>query len=273
MSMYGVIHAARRIVDFRMVQPSKLRWERKRFLAPQGAAAYFGVYADFEEARRALPGSPGFNLGALAREYVQERSRRVFEYDYPVMRWLERAFTRGARRVLDIGGSVGVHYHAYRRYLDMPDALSWEVVEVPVIAAIGRELAKEHGTPALRFGTDLDEAVATRAHDVWLSAGALQYLEEGAHPARLLGRCRAPPAHLLLNKLPLYDGEDFVTTQNLGEGAFAPLHVCNADRFIRSIEALGYTLADRWDVHERALHVPGHPERSFPRFTGLYFAR
>ena len=58
-----------------------------------------------------------------------------------------------------------------------------------------------------------------------------------------------------------------------GCGAFAPLHVCNADRFIRSIEALGYTLADRWDVHERALHVPGHPERSFPRFTGLYFAR
>ena len=272
MSVYGAIRAARRIADWSMVQPSRLRWEERRFLDPQSVAAYFGVYASFAQARSSLPPGPGFNLGALAREYVQARTTRVFEYDYPVMRWLERAFGAGATRVLDIGGSVGVHYFGYRKYLDMPASLSWDVVEVPEIAAIGRGLASRWGAPGLKFATDLEEALRSASHDVWNSAGAIQYLED-AHPARLLGRCRTPPGHLLLNKLPLYGGEDFVTTQNLGEGAFSPVHVYNTGRFIQTIEEHGYVLEDLWDVNERTMHVPGHPERSFGCFTGLYFVR
>lgn len=272
MSMYGALRAARRIADWPMVRPSRLRWEERQFLDPRRVAAYFGVYSSFAQARSHLPPGPGFNLGALAREYVQVRTMRVFEYDYPVMRWLERAFARGATRVLDIGGSVGVHYLAYRRYLDMPASLSWEVVEVPEIAAIGRGLAKEQGAPALRFSTDLDQAIGTAGHDVWNCAGALQYFED-AHPAKLLGLYGTRPEYLLLNKLPLYGGEDFVTTQNLGEGAFSPMHVYNAGDFIRAIEARGYVLADMWDVYERSLYIPGCLERSFPCFTGLYFVR
>lgn len=272
MSMYGALRAARRIADWPMLRPSRTRWEERQFLDPQSGAAYFGVYASFAQARSHLPRGPGFNLGALAREHVQVRMTRVFEYDYPIMRWLERAFARGAARVLDIGGSVGVHYFAYRRYLDMPESLAWHVVEVPEIAAVGRGLARQHGAPALMFTSDLEAAVRTGGHDVWNCAGAIQYVED-AHPARLLDLCETPPEHLLLNKLPLYGGEDFVTTQNLGEGAFSPMHVYNTGAFIRAIEERGYVLEDKWDVYERALHIPGRPERSFPCFTGLYFAR
>jgi len=271
MSIYGVIHSARRIIDSPLVRPSRLKWERKRFLSLGSYAAYFGVYESFASARRELPDSPGFNLKALAHEFINERrTNRVFEYDYPVMWWLEKAFHLGATSVLDIGGSVGVHYYAYRRYLEMPAGLSWEIVELPEIVSLGRELAIKHHALPLRFTTDLDEAVGARSQDVWISAGALQYLED-AHPAKLLNLCERRPPHVLLNKLPLHDGDDFVTTQNLGEGSFSPVHVYNRKHFIQSIEDLGYTLRDTWDVHERSMHIPGQPKHSFGTFTGLYY--
>jgi putative methyltransferase (TIGR04325 family) len=96
-------------------------------------------------------------------------------------------------------------------------------------------------------------------------------MEEG-RPGELLRRCAALPAHVVLNKLPLYPGDDFVCTQNIGHGCFAPLRVFNRERFVRGIEALGYVLRDEWDVHERSLYLPGYPERSFSAFSGLYFA-
>lgn len=62
------------------------------------------------------PRNPGFNLDALAREHIDVRSRQVFAHDYPVMWWLDRAFGSGARSILDIGGSVGVHDYGYRSH-------------------------------------------------------------------------------------------------------------------------------------------------------------
>ena len=186
------------------------------------------------------------------------------------MWWLERAFRDGATRVLDIGGSVGVHFYAYQRYFEMPQALSWHVVEVPAIAAIGREMAQQAHADALSFThTDaLGQALA--GNDIWLSAGALHYLEH-ARPADLLKQCERRPRHILLNKLPLYDGEDYVTAQNIGAGCFAPMHVYNRQRLIDEVEALGYALRDEWQVPERSLYLPGFPERCIPAHSGLYF--
>ncbi|SFN29036.1 hypothetical protein [Variovorax sp. OV329] len=71
--------------------------------------------------------------------------------------------------------------------------------------------------------------------------------------------------------MPLYDGEDFVTAQNLGDSCFAPVHIFNRARFVESILAQGYVLRDEWAVFERAFYLPGHAQRSFPCFAGLYF--
>jgi putative methyltransferase (TIGR04325 family) len=168
-------------------------------------------------------------------------------------------------------GSVGVHYYAYRKFVDMPPTLTWRIIEVPAIVAIGRKLAAERGATMLSFTEDLQEGLTSAGADVWISSGALHYMEN-ARPSDLLKRCIEMPMHILLNKLPLYEGDDFVTAQNIGDGCFAPMHVFNLDRLIRGVEALGYTLRDRWAVHERSLYLPGYPERSFPSFTGLYFA-
>lgn len=62
-----------------------------------------------------------------------------------------------------------------------------------------------------------------------------------------------------------------MTTENIGEGSFTPLQVFNRRRFILEIEALGYTLWDKWAVPERSLSLTGYPDRLLPSFTGLYF--
>jgi putative methyltransferase (TIGR04325 family) len=261
----------RELLEGPVTRSALLRWRRQQFLAKEGFGFYFGVFDSFAAARAWLPPSPEFNHDALATEYVEVRTQQVFAYDYPVMWWLDRAFRHRARSVLDIGGSVGVHCYAYRLYIDMPPEVTWRVVEVPAIVSIGRKLATERGAAGLFFTDDLEEALTSAGAEVWISAGALQYMED-ARPGDLLKRCREMPMHLLLNKLPLYEGDDFVTTQNIGEGCFAPMHVFNRHRLIRGVEELGYTLRDRWAVHERSLYLPGYPERSFPSFTGLYFA-
>ena len=137
------------------------------------------------------------------------------------------------------------------------------------MAAIGRKLAAEQRVTALSFTEKLREGIASPA-DIWIAAGSIHYLED-ARPADLLERCAGKPAHILLNKLPLCEAEDFVTAQNIGEGCFVPLHVFNRQRFIGEIKASGYVLRDRWLVYERSLYLRGHPERSFPAFSGLYF--
>ena len=261
----------RELLEGPVTRSALVRWRRQQFLAKDGFGFYFGLFDSFAAARAWLPPNSEFNNDALATEYIEVRTRQVFAYDYPVMWWLDRAFRHGARSVLDIGGSVGVHSYAYRLYIDMPAEVTWRVVEVPAIVSIGRKLAAERGATELCFTDDLDEALSSASAEIWISAGALQYMED-ARPSDLLKRSKEMPMHLLLNKLPLYEGDDFVTTQNIGEGCFAPMHVFNRDRLIRAVEALGYTLRDRWAVHERSLYLPGYPERSFPSFTGLYFA-
>jgi putative methyltransferase (TIGR04325 family) len=255
-----------RVKSLPLVRDQLKRRRIAGFLSPDGFATYYGVFGSFEEARRFLPPSPEFDQLDTAQAYEHERMHRVFCYDYPVMHWLGEAFRAGARSVYDIGGSIGVHYFAYRRYLRYPAALTWEICETPRVVKAGREIARREEAPGLSFTDALDPS-RVRA-DVWISAGALQYIENG-YLGELLAACPHPPAYVIVNKLPLYVGDDFVTTQNVGPRMFAPVHVYNRARFIRAAEAAGFGLADAWDVPERELRLPGHPERSFPRFSGL----
>jgi putative methyltransferase (TIGR04325 family) len=260
----------RKIFEGPLTRWAFLRWRRAQFFSQIGLGSNFGLFTNFAEARNWLPANPEFDHSALATEYVNVRTKQVFAYDYPVMWWLERAFREGATRVLDIGGSVGVHFHAYRRYLEMPQDLSWRVVDVPAITVIGREIARRTTSTGLSFVDDLNHALG--GNDVWMAAGSLHYLE-GVRPGNLLERCGVRPRHILLNKLPLYDGGDYVTAQNIGAGCFAPMYVYNRQRYIAEIESLGYTLRDQWQDHERSVYLPGYPARCFPTHSGLYFER
>lgn len=258
----------RQIKAFPIYRHWYMNRELRRFLEHEEMHLHFGVFRDFAHARAWLPRSNEFDDEALVDDYLNVRTQRIFAYDYPVLHWLHRAIDEGARRVTDIGGSVGVHYIAYRRYLDYPASLGWQVLEVPAMARLGRALADKAGLDALSFSSTL--AAGDTPADIWLAEGSIHYLEQG-RPDTLLARARFRPRHLLLNKLPLYDGEDFVSTQNLGCGLFAPHHVYNRQGFIDGIEAAGYRLIDRWDVPERSFFLPGHPDKSFGWYSGLCF--
>lgn len=80
------------------------------------------------------------------------------------------------------------------------------------------------------------------------------------------------PQHLLINRLPLYDGEQFVTLQNGGQ-VFYPQYVFNQSDFINSLIDLGYELVDRWEDHELTCIIPFHPDQSVHFYHGLYFRR
>ncbi len=244
---------------------------RAEFLSPAGFTRTWGAYPDFATARAAVPASAEFDTTSLVEAYVRERTAHVFAYDYPVMWWLREAFAGGATLVFDIGGSVGVHYYAYRSHLTYPPALVWTVREVPTLVRRGRALAAESNAPNLTFTDAIDATDA--AADVWLAAGALQYVEGAASLGAWLAASRRPPAHVIVNKVPLYDGPAFVTVQNIGDGAFAPFHVYQRRRFIAEVEAAGYRLVEAWETPERQLRLLDDPARSFGPYSGAYFAR
>jgi putative methyltransferase (TIGR04325 family) len=250
---------ARRLVDRRYYA---------HFLSEKGYASFYGVFDSFSQVRKKVPASKGYNNRKLADEYVTVRMHRIFPYDYPFIHWLYSAFSQGAASVFDIGGSVGVHYHAYKKFVDYPAGLAWQVCETPEIVEVGREIVARLNVSNLSFTESLTPGDVKAS--IWISAGALQYIENG-QLHRLIRDCQNRPQHIILNKLPVYDGEDFVVAQNIGEGCYSPCNVYNRRRLIEEMEQLGYQLIDTWDVLERALYLPGHPEKSFNCFTGMYF--
>ena len=74
----------------------------------------------------------------------------------------------------------------------------------------------------------------------------------------MLSQWKAPPRHLLVNNTPIYDGEAYITLQNMGI-SYVPYRVFNRAEFVRSLERCYYAVEDCWKT-ERTLSVPLHPD-------------
>lgn len=237
-----------------------------RSFARMPRGRFHGVHATFEQAVAAIP--PGQRVGydhvELAGMY-RDRMHKACESDYAVLFWLQRILDREpCSTVYDFGGHVGVSYHGWRNYLRYEDGLRWVVYDMPAITRVGEELARERGATHLSFTNDTERA---RDANVFLSAGALQYCEE--HLAALLRRTGAQPRHIVLNKLPVYDGESFVTVQSTGR-AFHAYRVFNRAELVSSITALGYRLVDDWQNSDVSCVVP-FTDKAIGAYTGFYF--
>ncbi|RZI83552.1 MAG: methyltransferase, TIGR04325 family [Rubrivivax sp.] len=250
------------------IEALRRRRHLAHFFSSRGYGAHYGVFSSFEQARDWLPKTGEFDRPEFSEEYLGVRTQRVFAYDYPVMFWLKMAFAQGATSVFDIGGSVGVHYYAYSKFLDYPEQLHWTVCELSHAVRLGRELAVKEDARQLHFTESM--APAEIAADVLIMAGTLEFIEDWRF-GDFLRRCQRRPNHILLNKLPLHNGDDFVSTQHICAGAFAPHHVFNRAKFIESVEREGYRLVDAWDVPDRSFFMPGHPDKSFDTYSGLHF--
>jgi putative methyltransferase (TIGR04325 family) len=229
---------------------------------------FYGVFSTFGEARAVAPKSKhlGFDHPDYPSHHL-DRMRRLEPHDYPAILWLNSALAPGIK-VFDFGGNVGVHYYAYSRYARYPPGLSWIVCDISGLVALGREIAAREKAAGLSF---TESAAEAEGADVYLAAGVLQYVEDMCL-SDTLAQMTTKPRHILLNKLPLYDGAPFVTLQNAGD-IVTPQYVFNRTQFIGSMQRIGYRLVDGWETPGYSCVVPFHPERWVPLYSGLYFRR
>jgi putative methyltransferase (TIGR04325 family) len=226
-----------------------------------------GVYATFDEAVKMAPKTKpiGYDNPETALMFV-DNYRIINPCDYPVMFWLKEALP-GARSLFDLGGNVGITFYSYQQYLQYPSDLTWIVYDVPKVTEQGEQIAAREKPDGLTFTSSLEGADGS---DILLAAGSIQFVERPL--ADLLRELRNKPTHLLINKTPMRDGEQFVTLQALGT-SFCPYHIFNRKSFVSSIREIGYELIDSWDNAEVSCHIPLHPEHSVSAYSGLYFRR
>ena len=227
------------------------------------------MYATFDEAAANAPRSTriGYDHRDVALGYRKEIGWNLAAFDRPVITRLREALGSNSV-VLDFGGNIGLHYLAYRKHVEM-ERVRWIVWDLPQIVRVGRETCA--GLANVSFVERIDDLPAAPI-DVVLASGSLQYLDDPAQWLASLAARNGNPAHILVNRVPLYDGETFVTLQNAGAVCY-PQRVFNRADFIRSIARLGYELADVWDDDVDSCRIPFHPERSIRACKGLYFRR
>ena len=246
----------------------ELEYERR--FAGNCYGCFRGVYKTFEEAIQSAPKtkSIGYDDSELAQEYQYsvEVENTIQSCDYPILFWLNSIFNAypNTISIFDFGGNVGTHFYAYEKYIKYSPQLKWLVCDLPAIVKAGKELTEKRNRSQLVFTEKFEEA---RGKDVFLASGSIQYVENLSLSILAL---EEKPKHLLLNRLPLYDGEQFVTLQNGGK-VFYPSYVFNKANFIDSLHCIGYDMIDIWQEQNDYCFIPFHPEKSGPFFHGFYF--
>lgn len=239
----------------------------KKFATAKKANLFKGIFDSFEEAAASSPKTKniGYDNEEPANMY-HERMKRVYPADYPVMFWLSSLLKNNAS-VFDLGGHIGVTYYAYKKYLDYPETLDWTVCDVPEVVKSGKTIARQKNIPDLTFTSDYK---ALNGYDILLLSGSLQYIDIPL--SEIITAVDQPPRHVMVNMLPIYNGQSFVTLQNIGT-AFCPYRIFNTEEFITSMQETGYKLIDIWENAEKSCHLPFNPEHSLKRYHGLYFEK
>lgn len=241
--------------------------------ATNGYGCFWGVFETFEQAIQAAPKtkSIGYDNAELAQEYQnmlesnnwENRHRIIAAYDYPILFWLGSLLNQGINQIFDFGGNIGIHFYSYAKYLQYPANLQWMICDLPEICKVGRQLAEKRNVYNLFFSSDFNDVTGK---DIFLASGSVQYVANFADKITNLNK----PKHLLINRLPLYNGKEFVTLQNGGK-VFYPQYVFNKAKFIKGITDIGYQLIDIWQSKDDACVIPFHSQNSVPFYSGLYF--
>ena len=236
----------------------------------QTITACRGVYRTFSEALQSVPkgAKGGYNQPEISKHTSAAKltaAREADEFnqqDYPIVAWLASAFTNSST-VCDLGGNVGHAYYSYKKFLQYPHDFRWLVCEIPAVVKAGEELAKMGDNPGLYFTTEFAQ---TESSEILITCGTLQYIETPL--AEMLRTLQRKPRHILINQVPFYDGETFITLQNIGY-TFCPYKIQNLHEFITSLDALGYELIDCWKLN-RSCSIPFHPDRFVSNYEGFY---
>jgi putative methyltransferase (TIGR04325 family) len=222
-----------------------------------------GVFSSYSEALAAIPDDrpKGWNTEGAASIWVDD-IRPVRPSSYPLFFWLLHLLNSDSR-VIDYGGSIGLTFYGYSYYTPLPEGATWTVVELSLIVAQGRQIAKREGAQSLSFTTAIG---APDQCDILIASGSLQYMASSV-PGLLELRPELP-RWILLNKLPFTQGPEFWSLDNFGP-AIAPYRIFNEQSFLAYFVSCGYIIRDSWQIAEIKCDIPFHPEMHSTKYVGL----
>lgn len=236
-----------------LVSPARARLSRLKRWSPR-QPRMLGAYPDRETALADIPTRwlstyDHAEVAAVNFEWMCA----LQSWDYPVMFWLEKLSVPGMT-ILDAGGHFGTKYIAFGTHLRL-DQISWTVYDLAATIRSARAAQRRGDVPKdIDFIDDLSNAPAS---DLLLASGLLQYLDTPfpQFVAQLTNR----PKHILLNKVATRDGPSLVTLERIGP-ARVPYQIrCRAE-FEAQIAAMGYSIADSWDIPSLGHVIDTHPE-------------
>jgi len=242
----------------------RARVHERRFVQNRDENLFRGVFDSADAAARSIPakGVVGYDNEPSAKLYDYHLVR-IFPHDYAAIYWLGRSFADGLDSVLDVGGHIGIKYYAFRKYLDYPDSLHWQVCDVPSVIARGRELAVERDRAgALSF---VSEPAQARPCRLLFLSGSIQYLPYSLDD--LLGSLIELPARVVINTTPVHPSRSFFTLNSIGT-AFCPYHVHSESDLLAAFVARGYKLQDQWHCPGKPMNIPGCPDHSLDHYSG-----
>jgi putative methyltransferase (TIGR04325 family) len=152
----------------------------------------------------------------------------------------------------------------------LPENFEWIVFDVPAVLEAGRAVALREGekSKALRFVSDVADAGRC---DVFFSSGALQLIEDTL--PELMQKLPSLPDHVLINRIPAWDGEPIVTLNDMGF-SLAPYNLFNRKKWVAAVEELGYKLVDEWNCPEsNFFSIRFQPRTRLNAYRGFYFVR
>jgi putative methyltransferase (TIGR04325 family) len=253
----------------RILAPFEAARQRRRFARNRDQNLFYGVFDTADAAARSAPATRPLGYDNEASTTLYDfHLVRVFAYDYPVLYWFRRSFDESLGQVLDIGGHIGIKYYAFRRYLDYPAGLTWQVCDVPSVAERGREVAASRD--AQKRLSFVSTPSSARASDLLLLSGSLQYLPVGI--GELLESLAGAPRRIIVNITPIHPERTFFTLNSIGT-AFCPYRVVSEPDALAQFAAHGYRPVDRWDCPGKPMMIPGQPAYSLEQYTGFCLDR
>jgi putative methyltransferase (TIGR04325 family) len=226
---------------------------------------YHRVFDDLPQAVAAAePYSGGGHLSPEVGTLHLSLSESPRPSDYAALYHMQTAIS-GWSKIFDLGGNVGNLFYCYKRYLELPPHLLWQVYDLPKWTEEGRRLAGERGEKQLQFTQNWEDASGA---DLLLVSGSLHFFDPPVY--HMVAGLPEKPASILINRSPLIDGSTKATVQD-GNNHRTARVLHNRRELIAAFETIGYELIDSWEAAELAFKIVGKPEFSAPSYSGLYF--
>ncbi len=196
-----------------------------------------GVYERFEDVPRSGEGFSSVHAAEAAERLLRETESEPMPpeaaLDHQVLALAVRLSGARPAHVADFGGGVGQSFAAVRRMVDVP--LRYCVIDLPPVIEHARRLWPNG---ELEFAHDLDSLPF--APDVLFAKGLMQYWPDYGATFRELLQRRIP--WIVLEKVPLLSGRQYVTEQVDVYGTGVPYWFVDLNVLLSIAEECGYRL-------------------------------